>query len=209
MPNNNDPPSTGRNNAPAAATNGFDDSFPTAANNANGLPEGNTNANTNQPTRAQTRAISRFQAAAERRNHRERSINKVVEHDHLSREEAERMYDKEVNIAMYGHTDGPANFVDDDRLPPPAPINPGPCLAAYRENFNATNIRKSSKAEKTFTNHQNNHTRFILWLYENNRQYITDELAHSLDDIIIDYSPIISRHSRYRRNGGKKSLEER
>ena len=76
MPNNNDPPSTGRNNAPAAATNRFDDSFPTAANNANGLPEGNTNANTNQPTRAQTRAISRFQAAAERRNHRERSINK-------------------------------------------------------------------------------------------------------------------------------------
>ena len=164
MPNNNDPPPTGRNNAPAAATNGFDDSFPTAANNANGLPEGNTNANTNQPTRAQTRAISRFQAAAEHRNHRERSINEVVEHGHLSCEEAERMYDKEVNIAMYGHADGSVDFVDDDGLPPPASINPGPRLAAYCENFNATNICKSSKAEKTFTNHQNNHTRFILWL---------------------------------------------
>jgi hypothetical protein len=120
------------------------------------------------------------------------------------------MYDKEVNIAMYGHADSSVDFVDDDGLPPPASINPGPRLAAYCEHFNATiNICKSSKAEKTFTNHQNNHTRFILWLYENNRQYIIDELAHSLDDIIIDYSPIINRHSRYRRNGGKKSLEER
>lgn len=84
-------------------------------------------------------------------------------------------------------------------------------LEEIRANFNPENILRSSKAQDTFKKHQSNHERFIVYLYFNASQYLYPEMYQALDDAIaeIDYSTVISRHRRYRRSGGKKSLEQR
>ena len=82
-----------------------------------------------------------------------------------------------------------------------------------RQNFNPETVRKSSKGQETFSKRQNHNARFILHLYENEEyhNHLEERLLHELDDINAepDYSVIISRHAKYRRNGGKKTLADR
>lgn len=56
---------------------------------------------------------------------------------------------------------------------------PGQRLLQMRRNFNPDNVRKSAKADDTFTKRQNHNKSFILWLYENSAYH------YLLDDIIV------------------------
>jgi hypothetical protein len=67
----------------------------------------------------------------------------------------------------------------------------GQRLRELYNNFNPTAIRKSSKAHGTFNKHQNNQERFILYLYQNSPEYITQELHQSLDNISAEISTIL------------------
>ena len=84
-------------------------------------------------------------------------------------------------------------------------------LAEMRENFTPTAVRKSSKADSTFNKHQNNQERFILWLFRNRPEFVTDKLRRALAELDsnIDYSPVKKQFRRYCKNHGKKTLQQR
>ena len=58
---------------------------------------------------------------------------------------------------------------------------PGQRLQHMRENFNVESVRKSSKAPKTFTKHQNQNELFILYLFNNDElhTHLNPTLVHS------------------------------
>lgn len=94
---------------------------------------------------------------------------------------------------------------------PTAPTAIGNRLARLRENFNATSVRKASKADATFRKHESNHERFILYLFDKKPQFLHQDFVEHLTDVdvSIEYMEIYNTHRRYQRNGGKKSLEKR
>ena len=63
---------------------------------------------------------------------------------------------------------------------------PSTRLAELRANFTADGVKKKSKASSTFYKHQQNNTRFILYLYENERDILDDEFVQKLDDVNTD-----------------------
>ena len=79
------------------------------------------------------------------------------------------------------------------------------------ENFIPAAVRKSSKADSTFNKHQNNQERFILWLFRNRPEFVTDKLRRALAELDsnIDYSPVEKQFRRYCKNHGKKTLQQR
>ncbi len=86
-------------------------------------------------------------------------------------------------------------------------------LPAAQQQFTAEIVRRSSGAHDTFTKRQNHNERFILYLFETEalHPFLHDEFLHELTDIntAVDYSDVINKYRKYRRNGGKKTLEER
>ena len=74
----------------------------------------------------------------------------------------------------------------------------GECLQQLHANFNPESVRKSSKAQDTFTKHQNHNKRFILNLFEKEEYhaYLEDEFLRELEDINIepDCSSVVSKH---------------
>ncbi len=77
--------------------------------------------------------------------------------------------------------------------------NVGEQLAYMRANFTAENVRKAAKAKSTFNKHQNNQTRFILWLSEKVPDYFNDELLRDLAQIhaTINYTERERQYDRY------------
>jgi hypothetical protein len=84
-------------------------------------------------------------------------------------------------------------------------------LAQFRENFNAENIRKSSKSGATFNKHQSNHERLLVWLFINKPDYLHPDFKQELTDAdaTVDYQVPSRLHTKYVQQGGQKSLEER
>jgi hypothetical protein len=86
-----------QNNASVAAANRSSASFPVAnanASNSVNSPSSEANTNKKQPTHAQI--CSCFHAASVHRDRPSKSINKVAEHGHLSRNAVERMHHEEM-----------------------------------------------------------------------------------------------------------------
>ena len=111
-----------------------------------------------------------------------------------------------------GSVDGSAMNVDRN---PPAP-QVGVHLQQMRANFNAANIRRKSKSPGTFSKHQKENERFILYLFDHEElhPYLHQNFLHELHDeeASIDYSGIINGYTAYvNKSRGKtvKSLQER
>ena len=67
-------------------------------------------------------------------------------------------------------------------------------------------IEKSTRAKSTFDTHQNENTRFIVWLFYNYERLIHDELSRASHDFIETVDNHVMLKRKYR---GKKSVEER
>ena len=74
-------------------------------------------------------------------------------------------------------------------------------------------IRRASRAPSTRDKRQKHNERFVLFLYLNNdfRHFLDECFLRELEDIDAepDYSSVIASFRKYRKNGGKKTLEER
>ena len=75
------------------------------------------------------------------------------------------------------------------------------------------NGRHSPTVENTFTKRQRDNMKFILFLFENEEfhPYLHEPFLHELQNINtnIDYTEVRDKQRMYRKNGGKKSLQER
>ena len=79
-------------------------------------------------------------------------------------------------------------------------------LRLIREEMTVEGIEKNTRAKSTFETHQNENTRFIVWLFHNYEGLIHNELSRDLHEVIetVDYDDMLKR--KYR---GKKTVEER
>lgn len=79
-------------------------------------------------------------------------------------------------------------------------------LRAIRNEMTVEGIKRNTRAKSTFDTHQNENTRFIVWLFYNHTHVLSADLRRDLQDMIdtIDYDTMLKR--KYR---GKKTVEER
>ena len=72
-------------------------------------------------------------------------------------------------------------------------------------------VKKKAKTDSTFSKHQSCNERIIKWLYEKHPEAVDTGLRQELDDLVaeMDYSGVESQFPKYRKNGGKKSLDQR
>ena len=88
---------------------------------------------------------------------------------------------------------------------------PGARLQEVRQEFTAAGVLKASKAKATFTKHQSNNVRFIIYLYKHHQHMLHKEIIEPLDDVTteVDYTSVEQQYRQYKKNGGKKSLDQR
>lgn len=79
-------------------------------------------------------------------------------------------------------------------------------LRAIRNEMTVEGIKRNTRAKSTFDTHQNENTRFIVWLFYNHKHVLSADLCRDLQDMIdrIDYDTMLKK--KYR---GKKTVEER
>lgn len=73
-------------------------------------------------------------------------------------------------------------------------------LRLIRGEMTVEGIAKNTRAKSTFDTHQNENTRFIVWLFNNYKHLIHDELSRDLHEVIetVDYDDMLKRKYRGR-----------